>query len=134
MVHDTNTLLTLLAIMSILSFTRTLVYLLYQKNFLNVAGRTETDIQPYLSKVFIIFSILRLILSSIVLYKRQFQNDILSYVLIFLIASTLQRFYYEYITSYHSESKTKLYLDKIQDLNSFLVFLSSLYIMKYILF
>ena len=134
MLHDTNTLLTILAIMSILSFTRTLVYLLYQKNILNVAGRTETDVEPYLNKVFLIFSSLRIILSSIVLYKRQFQNDILSYVLIFLIFSSVQRFYYDYLIRNHSESKIKLYLDKIQDLNSILVFLSSLYIMKYILF
>lgn len=134
MLHDTNSLLTILAIMSILSFTRTLVYLLYQKNILNVAGRTEMDVDPYLNKVFLIFSSLRIILSSIVLYKRQFQNDILSYVLIFLIFSSLQRFYYDYLIRNHSDSKIKLYLDKIQDLNSILVFLSSLYIMKYILF
>ena len=55
MLHDTNSLLTILAIMSILSFTRTLVYLLYQKNILNVAGRTEMDVDPYLNKVFLIF-------------------------------------------------------------------------------
>ena len=96
-----------------------------------VAGIDLVDVYK---KTLLVFSIVRFLLASIILYSRHFHNDMLSYVLVFLIFSSIQRFYYQYLYSIDSKSKIRYNLQEYQPLNTFLVFSSSLYIMKYVLF
>jgi hypothetical protein len=77
---------------------------------------------------------LRIILASVILGVRGLHKDILTGVLIFLVLSSVQRAYYEHMLISAPQSKVTQYLDKYQPVNSALLFASSLYIMKYVLF
>ena len=134
MKQDSNILLILLIILSLLTFTRTQVYILFSNRFINLGKIAGLDIDDIFKKTMIVFAIVRFLLANIILYTRKFQNDTLSYVLVYLIFSSLQRFYYDYLIEHNSESKIKYYLKDFQPVNSFLILASSLYIMKYVLF
>jgi hypothetical protein len=134
MKQDSNILLILLIILSLLTFTRTQVYILFSNRFINLGKIAGLDIDDIFKKTMIVFGIVRFLLANIILYTRKFQNDTLSYVLVYLIFSSLQRFYYDYLIEHNSESKIKYYLKDFQPVNSFLILASSLYIMKYVLF
>ena len=134
MKQDTNTLLTILAILSILSFTRTLVYTIFSVEAINITKQSGIDVEEILDKTLTIFSMLRIILASVVLGVRGLHKDILTGVLVFLVISSVQRFYYEHLISSAPQSKATQYLHKYQHVNSVLLFASSLYIMKYVLF
>ena len=134
MKQDSNILLTILAILSITSFTRTLVYEIFSKSELNIAKQSNADIEEILDRTLSIFSMLRIILASIALGLRGVHMDILTVVLIFLILSSVQRAYYEYMISYYPKSRITYYLIHYQRVNTILIFASSLYIMKYVLF
>jgi hypothetical protein len=131
---ESNLILTILAILSIFSFTRTLVYVAFNDKLLNLDESANFNFDPIFDKTLLIFAIVRITLSLIVLYNRRFYNDLLSFVLIFFVFSSLQRFYYQYLITHDPKSKVKQYLDIYQNYNSILVFLGSLYIMKYVLF
>lgn len=134
MKQDSNILLTALIILSLVTFTRTMVYILFSDKFINLGKVAGIDIDDVYKKTLLVFSIVRFLLASIILYSRHFHNDMLSYVLVFLIFSSIQRFYYQYLYSIDSKSKIRYNLKEFQPLNTFLVFSSSLYIMKYVLF
>jgi hypothetical protein len=134
MKQDSNILLILLIILSLLTFTRTQVYILFSNRFINLGKIAGLDIDDIFKKTMIVFAIVRFLLANIILYTRKFQNDTLSYVLVYLIFSSLQRFYYDYLIEHNSESKIKYYLKDFQPVNTFLILASSLYIMKYVLF
>ena len=134
MKQDTNTLLTILAILSILSFTRTLVYTIFSVEAINITKQSGIDVEEILVRTLTIFSILRITLASIILSVRGLHKDILTGVLVFLVLSSVQRFYYQHLISSAPQSKATQYLHKYQHVNSVLLFASSLYIMKYVLF
>jgi len=134
MKQDSNTLLTILAILSILTFTRTLVYVIFGEEAINMSKQSGINIEEVLDRTLTIFSMLRIILAGVVLSLRGLHTDILTGVLLFLVFSSIQRFYYEYLRSSAPQSKATQYLDKYQPVNSVLLFVSSLYIMKYVLF
>ena len=134
MKQDSNILLTILAILSILTFTRTLVYVIFGEEANIMSKQSGINIVEILARTLTIFSMLRIILAGVVLSLRGLHNDILTGVLVFLMFTSIQRVYYEYMRSSAPQSKVTQYLDKYQPVNSVLLFLSSLYIMKYVLF
>jgi hypothetical protein len=134
MKQESNILLIFLIILSLTTFTRTLVYYVFHSNLIKFDAKSKQEIDSIIEKVLLIFSIIRTVLVVIILYNRQFQKDILTGVLVFLFLSSIQRFTYHYLTVKHPESSLKKSLDKIQDINTILVLLSSLYIMKYVFF
>ena len=124
---DINILLTLLIILSVVAFTRTFLYLLFDKEFLNSGKHLGLNIDLIMEGVLTIFAVLRVYISSLVLLKKGLDYDMITYVLLYLIFTSFVRFYYEYLYFYNPESKQKYYVDKYQDVNAFALFLSSIY-------
>ena len=129
---ESTIILILLAILSVSELTRSLVFVAFEDNIFNL--NKSSAMEDTIQKILLIFDTLPDILAVVILYYRQLQNDLLTYILIFFIIVSIQRFYYEYLYFYHPKSQTKMYLDKVQDVISIILFLSSIYIMKYILF
>jgi len=92
------------------------------------------NFEPALNNILLIFAILRLLISTIILYKRTYQFDLITVSLIYLIFTSFLRFYYEYLYLYKPKSKEIYYIDKYQDVNAILIFTASAYIMYYIFF
>ena len=131
---DINILLTLLIILSVVAFTRTFLYLLFDKEFLNSGKHLGLNIDLIMEGVLTIFAFLRLYISSLVLFKKGLDYDMITYVLLYLIFTSFVRFYYEYLYFYNPESKQKYYVDKFQDVNAVAIFIASGYILYYIFF
>ena len=131
---DINILLTLLIILSVVAFTRTFLYLLFDKEFLNSGKHLGLNIDLIMEGVLTIFAFLRLYISSLVLFKKGLDYDMITYVLLYLIFTAFVRFYYEYLYFYNPESKQKYYVDKFQDVNAVAIFIASGYILYYIFF
>ena len=131
---DINIILTLLIILSVVAFTRTFLYLLFDKEFLNSGKHLGLNIDLIMEGVLTIFAFLRLYISSLVLFKKGLDYDMITYVLLYLIFTSFVRFYYEYLYFYNPESKQKYYVDKFQDVNAVAIFIASGYILYYIFF
>ena len=131
---ETNILLTLLILLSILSFTRTFVYILFDNHLVDIDRKLGFNFEIILEGVLTIFAILRLYIASIVLIKRPFDFDLLSGVLIYLIFTSFLRFYYEYLYFFKPDSDEKHFIDKYQDVNAILIFISSAIIIKHVFF
>ena len=131
---DINILLTLLIILSVVAFTRTFLYLLFDKEFLNSGKHLGLNIDLIMEGVLTIFAVLRVYISSLVLLKKGLDYDMITYVLLYLIFTSFVRFYYEYLYFYNPESKQKYYVDKFQDVNAVAIFIASGYILYYIFF
>ena len=131
---DINILLTLLIILSVVAFTRTFLYILFDDHFLYAGKHLGISVDLIMEGVLTIFAILRLYISSLVLIKRGLDYDMLTYVLLYLIFTSFVRFYYEYLYFYNPESKQKYYVDKFQDLNAITIFMASGYILYHIFF
>jgi hypothetical protein len=131
---DINILLTLLIILSVVAFTRTFLYLLFDKEFLNSGKHLGLNIDLIMEGVLTIFAVLRVYISSLVLLKKGLDYDMITYVLLYLIFTSFVRFYYEYLYFYNPESKQKYYVDKYQDVNAVTIFIASGYILYYIFF
>jgi hypothetical protein len=129
---DINILLTLLIILSVLAFTRTFTYLLFDKQFVNADKYLGLNLDIILEGVLSIFAILRLYISGLVLIKRGVYYDALTAALGYLIFTSILRLYYEYLYFYKPESKEKYYIDKFQDLDALALFIASGYILYYI--
>ena len=129
---DINILLTLLIILSVVAFTRTFLYLLFDKEFLNSGKHLGLNIDLIMEGVLTIFAFLRLYISSLVLFKKGLDYDMITYVLLYLIFTSFVRFYYEYLYFYNPESKQKYYVDKFQDVNAVAIFIASGHILYYI--
>jgi hypothetical protein len=129
---DSIIILILLAILSISTLTRSLVYAAFKTNLFDL--EKSENMNSVIDKTLTIFASIRLILASIILYLRQLQNDLLTYFLVAFVIISIQREYYQYLILNNKNSKIKLFLDKIQDYTSIIVILGSLYIMKYVLF
>ena len=131
---DINILLTLLIILSVVAFTRTFLYLLFDKEFLNSGKHLGVNVDLIMEGVLTISAVLRLYISSLVLFKKGLDYDMITYVLLYLIFTSFVRFYYEYLYFYNPESKQKYYVDKFQDVNAVAIFIASGYILYYIFF
>lgn len=126
--------LVLLIIQSLFVFFRTLIYIIFDKHFLNLDASIGINNEATIEYVLTIFAVLRVFISGTVLYKRGYQYDILTFILMYLIFSSFLRFYYQYLVESKSQEKIKGYIDRYQDINSLVLFLSSAYILKYVLF
>ena len=131
---DINILLTLLIILSVVAFTRTFLYLLFDKEFLNSGKHLGLNVDLIMEGVLTIFAVLRVYISGLVLFKKGLDYDMITYVLLYLIFTSFVRFYYEYLYFYNPESKQKYYVDKFQDVNAVAIFIASGYILYYIFF
>lgn len=129
-----NQTLVLLILLSVTVFTRTLVYLTFDTQFLDIDKRLNRDNEETIEVVLTFFAVIRLLLSTLILYKRTVRADILSFGLIYLIFSSFLRFYYQYLFYNNDHSKTKYYIDKYQDINAAVLFMISLYILKMVFF
>jgi hypothetical protein len=131
---DINILLTLLIILSVVAFTRTFTYILFDKQMVDASSYLGINIDLIMEGVLTIFAILRLYIASLVLFKKGLDYDMITYVLFYLIFISFVRFYYEYLYFYKPESKQKYYVDKFQDVNAVAIFIASGYILYYIFF
>ena len=131
---EINMLLTLLIILSILSFIRTLGYIIFDNNLVDIDRRLGYDIEKIMEGILLIFAILRLYICSIILIKRQIHNDAITYIMFYLIFTAFLRFYYDYLYFNYPKSEKIRNIDKFQDVNAIFIFFSSAYILKYILF
>jgi len=129
-----NQTLVLLILLSLTVFTRTLVYITFDSNMLDLDSYLNINAEPTIDVILTFFAIIRLLLSTIILHKRSVGFDILSLSLIYLIFSSFLRFYYQYLIYKNDHSKTRDYIDRYQDLNAGVLFIISLYIVKHIFF
>jgi hypothetical protein len=130
---DLNILLTLLIILSVVSFARTLIYIGFDNDLFDLGEKIAGfDTEPILQGVALIFAAIRFLIISLVLNKRGIQQDILTYVLFYLLFTIVLRIYYVYLFFKEPKSKAKYLIDKYQDLNAILVFFSTAYILKFI--
>ena len=91
--RDVNILLTLLIILSILSFIRTFVYIVFDNNLVDIDRKAGYDIEKIMEGVLLIFAILRFYICSIILTKRGIHNDVITYIMFYLI--NIRYFFYE---------------------------------------
>ena len=131
---DINILLTLLIILSILSFIRTLFYILFDNDLVDIDRKVGFDIEKVMEGVLLIFAILRLYICSIILAKRGLHNDVMTYIMFYLIFTAFLRFYYDYLYFNYPKSETLHHIDNFQDVNAILIYFCSAYILKHILF
>jgi hypothetical protein len=129
-----NQTLVLLILLSITVFIRTLVYITFDSDMLDLDSYLNIETESTIDVILTFFAIIRLLLSTIILYKRSVGFDILSFGLIYLILSSFLRFYYQYLIYKNDHSKTRLYIDRYQDINALVLFLISLYIIKLVFF
>jgi hypothetical protein len=129
---ETNILLTLLIILTVLSFSRTLVYIIFDHNLFAIDQRLGFDSELIMQGILTIFAVLRLLIASLILYKKHVKVDLISVVLIYLIFTSFLRFYYEYEYFTNPKSKVVQFIDRYQDINAVAIFLSSAYIMYFI--
>ena len=129
---ETNILLTLLIILTVLSFSRTLVYIMFDHHLFAIDQRLGFDSELIMQGILTIFAVLRLLIASLILYKKHVKVDLMSVVLIYLIFTSFLRFYYEYEYFTNPKSKVVQFIDKYQDINAVAIFLSSAYIMYFI--
>lgn len=128
-------LLVLLTILSIINLVKSLVYIFFDKNLADIGDKFfgfNTD--PIIEGVLAVFSILRLLLVTLIIGKRGFKNDILTYVLVYFILNGLLKIYYVHVYFNYPDSKEKYYIDKYEDFNAIMLFLTSLYVVSYIFF
>lgn len=127
---DTNFLIIiLLAIQAILIFFRSGLYIIFDRHFLNIDNYFKKPNEKEIDYVLTLFATIRLVLCATILHLRKYQNDLLSYALLYLIFSSFVRFYYQYLATYNPESKNKKWVDRYQDINSLLLFVISGYIL-----
>ena len=130
-----NILLTLLIVLSMVSFIRSLVYLFFDEDLFNITSKfAGFNTQPIFEGIAIIFASLRLLIISLIFNKRGFKNDMISYILLYLLFIVIMTFYYAYLFFNYPNSKQAYVIDTYQDLNSVLVFFASAYIIKFIFF
>lgn len=129
-----NQTLVLLILLSITVFTRTLVYITFDADLLDLDKYLNIESESTIDVVLTFFAIIRLLLSAIILYKRSFGIDLMTFALIYFIFSSFLRFYYQYLIYKNDHSKTRRYIDRYQDINAVILFMISLYIIKQVFF
>lgn len=132
---EMNILLVLLIILSVINLVKSLVYILFDQNLADIGDKYfGFNTTPVIEGVLAVFSILRLLLVSLIIGKRGLKNDILTYILIYFIFNGLLKIYYVHIFFNYPDSKEKYIIDKYEDFNSIMLFLTSLYVVSYIFF
>jgi len=131
---DITVLLTLLILLTILQFVRTSAYILFDNDLVNLDKKMGLNNEIIMEIIFLIFCFIRIYIISIVLFKRTFQNDLLTYGLVYLFISGLIRCFYDYLYFKDPKNKYIKTIDSYQDIDAILVFLSSLTIIRFVFF
>jgi hypothetical protein len=135
MKQETFTLLVLLIILSVINLVRSLVYILFDKNLADIGDKFfGFATEPVIEGILAVFSILRLIIVGLILGKRGFKSDILTYILMYFIFNGLLKIYYVHVYFNYPDSKEKYIIEKYEDINAIILFLTSLYVVSYIFF
>jgi len=133
--RDTNLLLTLLIILSVLVFTRTIIFVLFDKHLFALDKNLGFNIQPIIQKFILpMYALLRVIIIFLFFSIKPVQADLISAVLIYILIMSFIRFYFVYLTLYYPESKQIEPIDRFQDINTSVQFITSAYIVYYIFF
>lgn len=132
---EMNVLLVLLVILSIISLVRSLVKILFDQNLADIGDKFfGFNTEPVVEGVLAVFSMLRLLLVGLILGRRGFKNDILTYILLYFVFNILLKLYYVHVYFNYPDSKEKYIIDTYEDFNSIVLFLTSLYVVSYIFF
>jgi hypothetical protein len=135
---NTSTLVViLLTVLSILVFLKTTPFILLSSDMLNVDKYFGKDIEP----IFDLFNpndmlqnlgtFSLIILATTIIYKRNFQNDIINFIMYYLIIINILRFYFVFFSQSQLTGLTFQTVTKITIISAFLL---SVYIIKYIFF
>lgn len=127
----------LLTILSVLIFLKSVPFIFLSSNMLNLDSYFGINIEPHLDlfdsndfeQNFLSFGFI--ILAIIIVYKRNFNNDVINYVMYYLIILNLIRFYFIFF------SQSQLMSVGFHNLTKFTMvslFLLSLYVIKKIFF
>ena len=127
--------LQILILQTILTLLRSIIYVTFDEQYFNLDKKLfNTDVKPKVLWILLIFSLIRIITTITIFSLRGIRNDILTYVLFIFAISASIRLYYEYLIMFEPKSKNIAYIDKFQDLNALVLFVLSLYIVKFIFF
>ena len=127
----------LLTILSILIFLKTVPFIFFSSEILNVDKYFGDNIEPKLDLfnpndiVQNLVSFTFIIIAIIIVYKRNFNNDVINYVMYYLIIIQIIRFYFIFF------SQTQLMgvgFRNLVKITMVFLFLLSLYIIKKIFF
>ena len=131
---ENTILLTILILLTLVSFTRTLLYILFDHDIFALDKKFGYDNELVMQGVLTIFAILRLLIATIILTRKRMNYDLITFALLYLVFTSFLRFYYEYLYFYKPESKENKYIDEYQDVNAISIFIASSYIIYYIFF
>jgi len=131
--RDTNLLLTLLILLSVIVFARTIIFVLFDKKLLALDKNLGFNIQPIIQKFILpMFALLRVIIIFLFFSIKPVQADVISIVLIYILIMSFIRFYFVYLCIYYPKSKQIEPIDRFQDINTSIQFVTSTYIVYYI--
>lgn len=120
--------LLLLIILSILLFFRNGMYIIFDKNFFNLESYLEEDERANFDYFLTTFAMINFLIGFIILYKRNFENDILSYGLFYVLLSSILRVYVQYLKLTGKDRDIKN-LHRLKDINAVILFLISGFIL-----
>lgn len=133
--RDANLLLTLLILLSVIVFVRTVFFVLFDKRLFALDKNLGFNIQPIIQKFILpMFALLRVIIIFLFFSIKPVQADVISFVLIYILIMSFIRFYFVYLCIYYPESKQIEPIDRFQDINTSVQFITSAYIVYYIFF
>jgi hypothetical protein len=127
----------LLTILSILVFLKSVPFIFLSSNMLNIDKYFGANIEPKFNLFDPndfeqnLLSFMFIILAIIIVYKRNFNNDIVNYIMYYLIIINIVRFYFVFFSQTQLMSVGFQNLVKITIVNMFLL---SLYVIKKIFF
>ena len=127
----------LLTVLSILVFLKTVPFIFLSSDMLNLDKYFGINIEPRLDlfdpndTVQNLLSFMFIITAIIIVYKRNFNNDIINYVMYYLIILQAIRFY---LVFFSQARLLKVRFQNLTKITMVIMFLLSLYIIKKIFF
>ena len=127
----------LLTVLSILVFLKTVPFIFLSSDMLNLDNYFGINIEPKLDLfnpndiVQNLVSFTFIIIAIIIVYKRNFNNDIVNYIMYYLIIIQIIRFYFIFFSQSQLMS---VGFHNFVKITMVIMFLLSLYIIKYIFF
>lgn len=121
--------LILLIILSIFIFFRNGVYLIFDKNFLNLEEYLYEEHKRVVDYFLSIFAAINFFLAGVIILKKNNKTDFLTYTLIYILVSSILRFYYHYLIITGKDKDIHSNLNRFQDINAVILFLISGYIL-----
>lgn len=131
---EITVLLTLLIFLTLLQFIRTSVYIIFDHDLLDIDEKMGFHNENIMEIIYLIFCVILVFIVSIVLFKRSFHNDLLTYGLTYLFLSGLVRFYYDYLYFTDPKNNHIKIIDSYQDVDAVLLFLSSVTVIRFVFF